>query len=335
MRRMTNWMLLALLLTGSLLAAACDGQTNRVEIDGSSTVFPITEAVADEFQNEHDARVTIGVSGTGGGFKKFCRGETAINDASRPIKPIEIERCNKNDIDFIEIPVAYDGISVVTHSENDWADTVSVSELKKIWEPDAQNSIDKWSQVRDDWPDEELHLYGAGTDSGTYDYFTHAIVGEEGASRGDFTSSEDDNVLVKGVSSDEMSLGFFGFAYYKENDDKLQALAIREGESGEGVLPSHKTIANGEYQPLSRPLFIYVKASAADDSNIQEFVNYYLTKGGPLVEDVGYVALPDRTYEKALKRFENRTTGSMFGGEGAKVGVSVESLLDETSGGSK
>lgn len=333
----SKWMWIAVAAGLTLSMAACDKRSsaNRVEIDGSSTVFPITEAVADEFQNNHDARVTIGVSGTGGGFKKFCRGETAINDASRPIKPVEVERCKKNDIEFIEIPVAYDGITVVTHSDNDWVDTISVSELKKMWKPDAQGKVNKWNQVRDDWPDKELHLFGPGVDSGTYDYFTHAIVGEEGASRGDFTSSEDDNVLVKGVSTDELSLGFFGFAYYKENKDKLKALAVRNGDSGEGVLPTKENIADGSYQPLSRPLFIYVKEKAAERSKVQKFVNFYLTDGGPLIEDVGYVGLPESALEKAKKRFENRTTGSMFGGEGAKVGVSVEKLLDDNSGGSE
>jgi len=321
----------------ALSTAACDNRSssNRVEVDGSSTVFPITEAVADEFQNDHDARVTIGVSGTGGGFKKFCRGETAINDASRPIKPVEVERCKKNDIEFIEIPVAYDGLSVVTHPDNDWVDTISVAELKEIWKPEAQGTINRWNQVRDEWPDKELHLFGAGTDSGTYDYFTHAVVGEEGASRGDFTSSEDDNVLVKGVSSDTLSLGFFGFAYYRENSDKLKALAVRNGDSGEGVRPTEQNIADGSYQPLSRPLFIYINAEDAKRSEVQEFVHFYLTEGGPLIEDVGYVGLPDHVLEKAKKRFEHRTEGSMFDGEGSKMGVSVEKLLDDHNGGSE
>jgi len=332
-----NWKLFGSLAVGIVvLAAACDNRgSSLVEIDGSSTVFPITEAVADEFQNEHDSRVTIGVSGTGGGFKKFCRGETAINDASRPIKPVEVKRCEKNGIEFIELPVAYDGISVVTHEENDWVDTIRVSELKEIWRPEAQGEVNRWNQIREDWPDEELHLFGPGVDSGTYDYFTHAVVGEAGASRGDFTSSEDDNVLVKGVSTDELSLGFFGFAYYKENTDKLKGLAVKNGEDAEAVRPTEETIASGKYSPLSRPLFIYVKKKAAQNENVQKFVNYYLNESSQFIADVGYVSLPEETYERVSKRFENRTTGSMFGGEGSEVGVSVDELLDRSQGGSE
>jgi phosphate transport system substrate-binding protein len=314
-----------------LVAAGCDSNAgNRVEIDGSSTVFPITEAVAGEFQKEHDARVTIGVSGTGGGFKKFCRGETAINNASRPIMPSELERCEKNGIEFIELPVAYDGISVVVHEENDWVDAMTVEDLKTIWEPEAQGKITKWSQVRDEWPDNELELYGAGVASGTYDYFSKAIVGEEGASRGDFTSSEDDNVLVKGVSSDKNSLGFFGFAYYRQNKDKLDAVPIKAEGASEAVAPSTETIANGTYQPLTRPLFIYVKADAAKNKAVSEFVNYYLTESAPLVEDVGYVAPPESAYKKVRKRFDDRVTGSMFGGEGSQIGVSIDDLLEKS-----
>lgn len=327
---------LSFLFASALAFGACDGrQSNPVEIDGSSTVFPITEAVADEFQQNHEARVTIGVSGTGGGFKKFCRGETAINDASRPIAPVEVERCEKNGIEFIELPVAYDGISVVVHPDNDWVDAISVDELATIWKPDAQNEIDRWNQIRDGWPDEEIHLFGAGTDSGTYDYFTKAIVGEHGASRGDFTSSEDDNVLVKGVSTDRLALGFFGYAYYRENRDKLKALAIKDGSDADAVRPTRETISKGTYQPLSRPLFIYVNKGAAEKSSVQKFVDFYLTESSPLIDEVGYVPLPDRAYEMARTRFDDRTTDSMFGGEGAKIGVSVEDLLKGSDGGSE
>ena len=315
-----------------LVAAGCDSNAGkRVEIDGSSTVFPITEAVAGEFQKEHEARVTIGVSGTGGGFKKFCRGETAINDASRPIMPTELKRCEENGVEFIELPIAYDGISVVTHKDNDWVDSMTVAELKKIWEPAAQGKINNWSQVRDSWPDKDLELYGAGVASGTYDYFTKAIVGEEGASRGDFTSSEDDNVLVKGVSSDKNSLGFFGFAYYRQNTDKLDAVPIKAEGASKAVAPSTETIADGTYQPLTRPLFIYVKAEAAKKKAVSEFVNYYLNESASLVEDVGYVAPPESAYKKVRKRFENRVTGSMFGGEGSEVGVSIDELLEKST----
>ncbi len=324
------WLAVAVLV----VAGACDERSgNRVEIDGSSTVFPVTEAVADEFGSDHQSRVTIGVSGTGGGFKKFCRGETAINNASRPILPVELERCEKNGVEFIELPIAYDGITVVKHADNDWVDEMTIADLKKIWEPDAQNDIDRWNQVREEWPDRKLELFGAGVDSGTYDYFTKAIVGEEGASRGDFTSSEDDNVLVKGVSGDENALGFFGFAYYRENDDKLDAVPIKAEGASEAVAPGKETIASGEYQPLSRPLFIYVKADAAGRDAVEKFVDYYLTEGGPVIEDVGYVGLPEATYEKVRERFEAGTTGSLFGGEGSQVGVSVDRQLDEASSG--
>jgi phosphate transport system substrate-binding protein len=320
------------LATVLLVAAGCDSNAgNRVEIDGSSTVFPITEAVAGEFQKKHEARVTIGVSGTGGGFKKFCRGETAINNASRPIMPSELERCKKNDIEFIELPIAYDGISVVTHTENDWVESMTVEELTKIWEPAAQGKITKWNQVRDEWPDRPLELYGAGVASGTYDYFTKAIVGEEGASRGDFTSSEDDNVLVKGVSSDKNSLGFFGFAYYRKNKDKLDAVPIKAEDASKAVPPTVETIANGSYQPLTRPLFIYVKAEAAKKKAVSEFVNYYINESASLVDDVGYVAPPKSAYTKVSERFEDRVTGSMFGGEGSEVGVSIEDMLENAT----
>lgn len=324
------WLAAAVLL----VAGACDDRSNkRVEIDGSSTVFPVTEAVADEFQNDHPSRVTIGISGTGGGFKKFCRGNTAINNASRPILPVELERCKKNGVEFIELPIAYDGITVVKHPKNDWVDQMTVGDLETIWKPDAQNDIDRWSQVRDQWPDRKLQLFGAGVDSGTYDYFTKAIVGEEGASRGDFTSSEDDNVLVKGVSGDKNALGFFGFAYYRENDDKLDAVPIQAEGASEAVTPSKETIASGKYKPLSRPLFIYIKKEAAKRKAIQKFVDFYLSEGGPLVEDVGYVGLPDATYQMVRQRFEARTTGSLFGGEGSEIGVSVDKRLEEASSG--
>lgn len=316
--------------SGAQQGALENDEPATIAIDGSSTVFPITEAVAEEFQKKHDARVTIGVSGTGGGFKKFCSGEIEISGASRPIAEVEAERCKKNGIEYIELPVAYDGITVVVHPDNDWVDHMTVDELKKLWRPEAQGEIKKWSQVRTGWPDKEIHLFGAGVDSGTYDYFTKAIVGEEHASRGDFTSSEDDNVLVQGISTDPLALGFFGFAYYDENRDKLKAVAIDDNkpDNGKGPIePSLETIANMTYQPLSRPIFIYVREDAAKQKAVQKLVQFYLDEGRALVKEVGYVPMPDKAYELVEKRFEKRTTGSLFAEGGAKVGVSVEELL--------
>lgn len=303
---------------------------SNIAIDGSSTVYPITEAVAEEFQKGKDVRVTIGVSGTGGGFKKFCKGEIAVAGASRPIKPSEVDACKAANIDYIELPVAYDGLAVVIHPSNTFATTMTVAELKKIWEPEAQGKVMKWNQVRADWPDKEIHLFGAGVDSGTYDYFTLAVNGKEHASRGDFTSSEDDNILVQGVSSDPLAMGFFGYAYYGSNATKLKAVAIDDGDpaNGEGgIAPSVESVAKGTYQPLSRPIFIYVAKNAAARPEIAAFVEYYLTKGTQLVQEAGYIPLPPKAYELALARFKGNKVGSMFAGEGSKVGVTVEDLL--------
>ena len=302
-----------------------------VKVDGSSTVYPITEAVAEEFQKvSPKVRVTVGISGTGGGFKKFCNGETDISDASRPIKLSEVELCLDNGIKYIELPVAYDGLSVVVNPKNTWAESMTVKELKKLWEPAAQKKITRWSQVRAGWPNEEIHLFGAGVDSGTYDYFTEATVGKEHSSRGDFTASEDDNVLVHGISSDRLALGFFGLAYYEENQDKLKLVGIDDEKDSNGkgpIKPSIETVANGTYQPLARPIFIYVRAAALAKPEVKEFVKFYLKNAAGLVKEVGYIPLPDRAYELAMKRVEQQKLGSVFGGGGSKVGVSVESLL--------
>ncbi|HEU5055443.1 MAG TPA: PstS family phosphate ABC transporter substrate-binding protein [Kofleriaceae bacterium] len=299
-----------------------------IQIDGSSTVFPINQAVAEEFQKDKGGKVTVGVSGTGGGFKKFCRGEIAIAGASRPIKDEEAAACKSGGIDFVELPVAYDGLAIVVHKNNKWVDHVTVDELKTMWAPEAQDKVKKWSQVRKGWPDKDLHLFGPGVDSGTYDYFTQAVVGKEHSSRGDFTSSEDDNVLVQGVSSDEAALGFFGYAYYAENQDKLKLVPVddKKDDNGKGpVAPSPETVEKGTYQPLSRPIFIYVSTRAMERPEVKAFVDYYLTKGPELVKEVGYIALPARAYELAQKRFADRKTGSVF--HGSKVGVTVEELL--------
>ena len=305
-----------------------------IKIDGSSTVYPITEAVAEEFQKieKGKTRVTVGISGTGGGFKKFCNGETDISNASRPIKPTEVELCKKNSIEYIELPVAYDGIALMINPKNNWVSHMTVKELKKIWEPGAQGKIKKWNQIRTAWPDKEIHLFGAGVDSGTYDYFTEAIVGKEHSSRGDFTSSEDDNVLVQGISTDVLSLGFFGMAYYENNKDKLKLVGIDDENDANGkgpILPTYDNILKGIYQPLSRPIYIYLSKKSADKSEIKRFTEYYMKSGADLSKEVGYIALPDKAYELALKRFEKRITGSVFGGQGSQIGVKIEELLQK------
>ncbi|GAB4237538.1 MAG: hypothetical protein Kow00121_64550 [Elainellaceae cyanobacterium] len=300
--------------------------SGNVLVDGSSTVFPISEAMAEEFMAANpDARVTVGVSGTGGGFQKFCAGETDISNASRPISEEEIALCEQNGIEYVEVPVAFDGLSVVVNPENDFVECLTVEELKTLWEPAAQGTITTWNQVRSEFPNEPIGLYGPGTDSGTYDYFTDAIVGEEGASRGDYTASEDDNVIVQGVTSDPNALGFFGYAYYAENQDNLKLVEI---DSGEGcVAPSPETIADGTYQPLSRPEFFYVKTTSLDNPAVQAFVQYQIDDANKgLIEEVGYVPVPETITEKAQERLEARTTGSVFEG-GSPVGVKLEDVL--------
>lgn len=302
-----------------------------IKVDGSSTVFPITEAVAEEFQKKYSGvKVTVGISGTGGGFKKFGLGETDVSDASRPIKPTEVELCQKNGVEYIELPVAYDALAVVINPANNWASTMTVKELKMLWEPAAQRKITHWGQIRQGWPNEEIHLFGAGVDSGTYDYFTEAIVGKEHSSRGDFTASEDDNVLVQGVATDKLALGFFGLAYYEENKDKLKAVAIddEKAENGNGPIPpGRETVDNNTYQPLARPLFIYVSKKSADRPEVQEFVKFYMAQGEQLASEVGYIPLPASAYTLVWDRFSRRVTGSVFGGKGSQVGVSIETLL--------
>jgi phosphate transport system substrate-binding protein len=297
-----------------------------VQIDGSSTVFPVTEAVAEEFQKAKKGKikVTVGISGTGGGFKKFCRGETDISDASRPILKAEIDTCKQAGIDYIELPVAFDALTVMVNPKNDWASVITVAELKKIWEPAAQGKVTNWNQVRSNWPNAPLKLFGAGADSGTFDYFTEAITGKAKASRGDFTASEDDNVLVQGIANDRNSLGFFGYAYYAENKDKLKAVAIDNGKGG--VAPSEKTVLDGSYQPLSRPIYIYVSKKSADKPEIREFVEFYLKNAANLVKQVKYVPLPDKVYGMGLTRFQGRKVGTAFAGH-ADVGVTIEDLM--------
>lgn len=310
---------------------ARSGQTPIVQIDGSSTVYPVTEAVAEEFQTQRagGVRVTVGVSGTGGGFKKFCRGETQISNASRPILDEEITACAAAGVRYIELPVAFDALTVVVNPQNDWVESISVEELAAMWRPEAQGTVLHWSDVNPAWPDRPLKLFGAGADSGTFDYFTEATVGKAKSSRGDFTASEDDNVLVTGVANDPNALGFFGFAYYSENSARLRALPIRRGD-GPAVAPSLASVADGSYTPLSRPIFIYVNADAARQRpEVREFVEFYLGHARELIREVGYVPLPDRAYELALGRLARGESGTVFEGH-SEVGVRVEDLLERT-----
>ena len=308
MRRNTTTTLAAL----ALLLAACGGDAGNandgaainlsgaIEIDGSSTVFPITEAVAEEFMLETggNVHVTVGVSGTGGGFSRFCAGETAISNASRPIKDEEAAACRTANIEYQEITIAHDGLSVLVHPDNTFVDCLTVDELRRIWEPGS--AIRSWSQVRQGFPNQEMKLYGAGTDSGTFDYFTDVIVGEEGASRSDYTASEDDNTLVQGVAGDPGSLGYFGYAYYAENHDNLKLLGV-DGGSG-CVQPTPETIRSGQYAPLSRPIFIYVASAALARPEVRAFVDFYLEHGAELSAAVGYVALEDSAYANSRAR---------------------------------
>ncbi len=299
-----------------------------ISIDGSSTVYPITEAVAEDFRMvDSSARITVGVSGSGGGFKKFCRGETDISDASRPIKAKEISLCEKNGVEFIELPVAYDGLAVVVNPKNTWAKTMTVKELKILWEPEAQRKVTKWSQVRPGWPNKDVRLFGPGVDSGTFDYFTEAIVGKSQASRGDFTSSEDDNVLVQGVASDQYGLGFFGLAYYEENRDKLKVVGI---DNGSGVVtPSPISVENGTYEPLSRPLFIYVRKASIKRPQVNTFVEFYLKEGPSLAREVGYISLPQDIMALVRQKYKKGITGSIYKGQPG-AGKTVKALLESS-----
>ena len=319
-----------ILIIGTVSFVSCFKQyKGRISIDGSSSVYPITEAVAEEYRNGHsDIRVTVGVSGTGGGFKKFARGEIDISNASRPIKEPEIKACAENNIEFIEIPVAYDGLAVVISPSNDFVNYLSVEELKMMWEPAAQKKITSWKQIRAGFPDLPLRLYGAGTSSGTYDYFTEAIVGKAKASRGDYTASEDDNVLVQGVATDKGALGFFGLAYFQENKNKLKLVPIDAGKGKGPIFPNDSTVRSGTYAPLSRPEFIYINALSANSPVIQEFVRFYLENAPVLVKEVGYVPLPDEAYTLAHERFLKRKTGSMFAKK-STVGADLVKFMKE------
>jgi phosphate transport system substrate-binding protein len=326
LKRAAAGLALTLLFGGIGSATAQAEQT--IKIDGSSTVYPVTEAVAEEYQKAKKGavKVTVGISGTGGGFKKFVRGEIDISDASRPILAKEMEEAKKNGIEFVELPVAFDALTVMINPKNDWVDQLTVAELKMVWAPEAQGKITNWKQVRETFPDKPLKLYGAGSDSGTFDYFTEAIVGKAKASRGDFTASEDDNVLVQGISTDQNALGYFGFAYYAENKDKLKAVPIVDPKTRKAVLPSEEAVIAGTYQPLSRPIFIYVNKKSLERSEVREFVDFYLKNGADMAKEVKYVPLPGDAYTKGAERVAGMKTGTVFGGE-AEVGVTVEDLF--------
>ena len=315
------------LIAAALAAAPSVAQQRIVKIDGSSTVFPVTEAVAEDFQKakKHQVRVTVGISGTGGGFKKFCRGETDISNASRPILKGEMADCAKAGVEYFELPVAFDALTVVVHPKNTFIKQLTVAELKKMWEPAAQGKVTRWNQVNAQWPDAPMKLFGPGADSGTFGYFTEAVVGKSKSSRGDFTASEDDNVLVQGVSRDVNSLGYFGYAYYIENRDKLKAVPV-VNQKGQAVEPSIEAVLKGTYTPLARPIFIYVSAKSLARPELTEFVEYYMKNGAALATEVKYVPLPDAAYRTALEHVQRGRKGTVFGGT-AEVGVTIDELL--------
>jgi phosphate transport system substrate-binding protein len=337
----------ALAITLAIVAAGCaasDSATawqpsedlerlqGTIRIDGSSTVFPISEAYAEEFQiaTRGRVRITVGVSGTGGGFKKFCNDELDIADASRPISVSEIQECLARGIAFIELPIAFDGLSVVVSPRNTFVDCMTVSELRRMWQSSAQGVVTRWSQVRPGWPDRPFRLFGPGPDSGTFDYFTDVINGREKDSRGDYTASEDDNVLVQGITNDPYALGYFGYAYYVENQSRLRAVAIDAEQGGGCVLPSAETITSGQYQPLARPLFLYVKAASLARPEVREFVHFYLAPANlELIQQAGYVPLPPQLYEAALQRVERREVGTVFAGHPVE-GVTLDELYGRT-----
>jgi phosphate transport system substrate-binding protein len=277
--------------------AGSQSLSGTIEIDGSSTVYPITLAVAEEFYKEHpEVRVNVAVSGTGGGFKRFQVGETDINDASRPIKDSEAEECEKNGVEYIEFTIAIDGLAVMVHPDNTWVDYLTVEELNLIWKPDS--TVDSWNDVRSEWPNQKLNLYGPDTDSGTFDYFTDVINGDEGVCRPDYTASADDNVLVQGIAGDKNSLGYFGYAYYAENTDKLKIVPI---DSGNGpVIPSDETVKAGQYTPLARPIFIYVNKESLSTDVVKNFVTFYMEHAEQLVAEVGYTPQPSSVYQQNL-----------------------------------
>ena len=316
----------AVVAAGLALMGGHSAMAQVVKIDGSSTVYPITEAVAEDFQKakKNAIKVTVGISGTGGGFKKFCRGEIDISDASRPILAQEMAACKEAGIQYLELPVAFDALTVVVNPKS-FLKEITVAEMKTMWEPAAQGKVTKWNQINPAWPDAPIKLFGPGADSGTFDYFTEAVVGKAKSSRGDYSASEDDNVLVQGISRDVNALGYFGYAYYAENTGKLKAVPVIEKNGKPAVAPSEKTVLDGSYQPLSRPIFIYVSLKSLEKPEVKEFVEYYMKEGAKLAKEVKYVPLPAKAYTVNLEHLAKKKVGSVFGGK-AEVGVTIEEL---------
>jgi phosphate transport system substrate-binding protein len=325
-----NKWLLSFTACAVFISSSAYAQKALVKVDGSSTVFPVTEAVAEEFQIKNKGNfVTVGISGTGGGFKKFCRGETDIQNASRPILSGEMEECRKAGVRYIELPIAYDAIVVAVNPKNEWLKSITVEELKKIWSPESQGKIMRWNQVNPNWPDAPMKLFGAGADSGTFDYFTEAIVGKAKASRGDFTGSEDDNTLVLGISSDVNSLGFLPFSYYEENKGRLRALPILGGTGAPkktAIAPSKESVEDGSYFPLARPIFIYINIKSLDRPEVSRFANFYIDNVTRLAAEVRYVPLPKNAYQMISTHLKNKRAGTAFGGH-PEVGLKIADLL--------
>ena len=321
----------ALAIAAATTLVSCSGnvsstQNPAIDIDGSSTVYPITEAIVDSYKAQKEqADINLDVSGTGGGFDKFCQGETDITNASRPISASEMDTCRESGVAYIELPIAFDALTVVVNKDNDWIDSITTEELETIWSPEATNTISRWNQVNPEYPDRPINLYAPDPDSGTFDYFTEAIVGESGASRSDYLDSEDDNTLVQGVQQDPNAMGYFGLSYYETQKDEIKALAIDSGDGA--VLPSRETVESGQYQPLSRPLFIYINSSAAQKNpQLQALVKYYLEQAPDTVQQVGYVPLPEEGYELTKIHFDRGKVGTVFEGKSV-FNLTIEELL--------
>ena len=320
----------ALGIIAAMLAVAtplASQETRSIAIDGSSTVYPITQKIVEEYQASQKKPIDIEIefSGTGGGFDKFCRGETDVNNASRPIQLDEMEACNNSEVRYLELPIAFDALTVVVNPQNDWLDSITLEELAKIWSPDAEGKIIRWNQVRATFPEKPLNLYAPGKDSGTFDYFTEAVVGKAGASRTDYTASEDDDVLVRGVSQDPNALGYFGLAYYEQHANDMKAVAVDSGKGA--VLPSIETVEQAQYQPLSRPLFIYVNAASAQKNPaLKQFIDFYLSQAPELVSEVGYVPLPEEAYHIDEVTFYKGEVGTVFEGQ-SQFNLTIPELL--------
>lgn len=319
--------LLAALVLAVLGAAPLAGMTEVIKIDGSSTVYPVTEAIAEEFEKANKGlKVSVGVSGTGGGFKKFCRSEIDITNASRPITKSEMEACKIAGVEYFELPVGFDALTIVINPLNTWLTQATVVELKKMWEPGAQGKVKRWSQVNPQWPDQPIRLFGPGSDSGTFDYFTEAIVGKSKSSRADYTASEDDNVLVQGVAGDVNAIGYFGYAYYAENHSKVKALPIVEKDGKPAVGPSETTVLDGTYQPLARPIFIYVDAKSLVKPEVKKFVHFYMANAARVAKEVKYVPLPPEAYKIVSDHIAKGKKGTVFGGRNP-VGITIGEML--------